>query len=247
MRPHSPTLPSPPPTSTHTIHSAIMRATQPSLGSIVLAGLILTGVRILGLLTIALRRFPSYLPLPVRPFLQPLVIASAFAVGYLENSTSSLSTYALAYLGLTGDPFFPSARRAAALTAAVNTSVAKYRRKFKNDRTSGILSIPIVPESEIYLAAPFTVLTYTPLTLTLPFALTTYLFVAHTLGAPHYALSAAILGGGVTALVGLFCVGLVDDTVDALYICYCVDQQAGQKRRPEVFSAVCRTLSCCSI
>ena len=113
-----------------------MRATQPSLGSIVLAGLILTGVQILGLLTIALRRFPGYLPLPVRPFLQPLVIASVFAVGYLENATSSLSTHALVYLGLTGDPFFPSARRAAALTAAVNASVAKYRRKFKNDRMS---------------------------------------------------------------------------------------------------------------
>src|ERR1700710_1119265 len=59
----SPTLPPPPPASTHTIHAAIMRATQPSFGSIVLAGLILTGVRILGLLIIALRRFPAYLPL----------------------------------------------------------------------------------------------------------------------------------------------------------------------------------------
>jgi hypothetical protein len=91
---------------------------------------------------------------------------------------------------------------------------------------------------DAYFAAPFTMLAYAPLTLTLPFALTTYLFVAHTLGAPQHALPAAILGGGVTALVGLFCVGLVDDTVDALYVCYCVDQQAGQKRRPEVFSAV---------
>jgi len=190
----------------------------------------------LALLTIALRRFPAYLPLPVRPFLQPLVLVSAFAVGYLENATSSLSTHALAYLGLTGDPFFPSARRAAALTAAVNASVAKYRRKFKNDRTSGILSTLVV--TDVRFIAPFTMLTYAPLTLTLPFALTTYLFVAHTLGAPQHALPAAILGGSVTALVGLFCVGLVDDTVDALYICYCVDQQAGQRRRPEVFSVV---------
>lgn len=213
-----------------------MRATQPSFGSIVLSGLILTGVRMLGLLTIALRRFPAYLPLPARPFLQPVVFASAFAVGYLENATSSLSTYALAYLGLTGDPFFPSARRAAALTAAANASVAGYRKKFKSDRTSGILTIFVV--ADIRVTAPFTMLAYAPLTLTLPFALTTYLFVAHTLGAPQHALSAAILGGGVTALVGLFCVGLVDDTVDALYICYCVDQQAGQKRRPEVFNAV---------
>lgn len=149
--------------------------------------------------------------------------------------------HALAYLGLTGDPFFPSARRASVLTATVNASVAKYRRKFKNDGTSRILRVLVA--SEVYLAAPFTMLTYAPLTLTLPFALTTYLFVAHTLGAPQHALSAAILGGGVTALVGLFCVGLVDDTVDALYMCYCVDQQAGQKRRPEVFSAVCLTFS----
>lgn len=222
-----------------------MRATQPSFGSIVLAGLILTGVRMLGLLIIALRRFPAYLPLPARPFLQPLVFVSVLAVGYLENATSSLSTYALAYLGLTGDPFFPSARRAAALTAAVNASVSKYRRKFKNDRASDAPTIFPIPN--IDFVAPFTMLAYAPLTLTLPFALTTYLFVAHTLGAPQHAFSAAILGGGVTALVGLFCVGLVDDTVDALYICYCVDQQAGQKRRPEVFNVVRRDSIRCPI
>ncbi|KAF9782035.1 hypothetical protein BJ322DRAFT_1110919 [Thelephora terrestris] len=153
-----------------------------------------------GLLIIAFRRFPAYLPLLARPFLQPPVFVSAMAVEYLENATSSLSTYALAYLGLTGDPF------------------SRHKRKFKND-------------------PPFTMLAYAPLTLTLQFALTAYLFVAHTLGTPQRALWAAILGGGVTALVGLFCVGLVDDTVDALYVCYCIDQQAGQKRRPEVFSA----------
>ena len=67
-----------------------MRATQPSFGSIVLAGFVLTGVRILGFLMIALRRFPAYLPLPARPILQPLVFVSVVAVGYLENATSSL-------------------------------------------------------------------------------------------------------------------------------------------------------------
>lgn len=55
-------------------------------------------------------------------------------------------------------------------------------------------------------------LTVAPLTLTFPFALTTYLFVAHTLNAPEQALGAAVLAGGVTALVGMFCVGLVKDT-----------------------------------
>jgi len=213
-----PTLPPPPPGYTHTIHAALTRAIHPSLGSIVLSALIITGIRILGLLIILLRALPSYLPITMRPWLQPVVIASGFAVGYLENATSSLSTYGLVYTGLTGDPFLPSARRAQALTAAVNTSVAKYKKRFKTE-------------------PPLTMLTYAPLTLTFPFALTTYLFVAHTLGAPAHALWASLLAGGVTALVGLFCVGLVKDTADTLYICYCIDQDAGQRRRNEVFNA----------
>ena len=60
--------------------------------------------------------------------------------------------------------------------------------------------------------APLTLLTFAPLTLSFPFALATYLFVAHTLNAPDEALGAAVLAGGVTALVGMFCVGLVEDT-----------------------------------
>ncbi len=60
--------------------------------------------------------------------------------------------------------------------------------------------------------ASLSILTITPLTLTLPFALSAYLFVAHTLGAPGYAPVAALFAGGVTALVGMFCVGLVEDT-----------------------------------
>jgi len=60
--------------------------------------------------------------------------------------------------------------------------------------------------------APLTLLRIAPLTLTLPFALTAYLFVAHTLGAPDQAFAAALLAGTVTALVGMFCVGLVSDT-----------------------------------
>jgi hypothetical protein len=59
--------------------------------------------------------------------------------------------------------------------------------------------------------APLTLLRIAPLTLTLPFALSAYLFVAHTLGAPDQALAAALLAGTVTALVGMFCVGLVSD------------------------------------
>ncbi|KAH7906001.1 plasma-membrane choline transporter-domain-containing protein [Hygrophoropsis aurantiaca] len=211
-----PDTPAPPPGDTHAIHAALLRAGHASLGSIALAALILTGIRLLALLALGLRLLPVYMPLALRPLAQPLLVGAAMAVGYLEGVTASLSRYALVYTGLTGAPFFPSARRARALTEAA--SAGRYRRKFKTE-------------------PPLTLLTYAPLTLTLPFALTTYLFVAHTLGAPDQALAAALLAGGVTALVGMFCVGLVKDTADALYVCYCIDKDGGARRRDEVFAA----------
>ncbi|KAH9852753.1 plasma-membrane choline transporter-domain-containing protein [Lenzites betulinus] len=210
-----PVLPPPPPTSTHTIHAAITRATQPSFGTIVLSALIVTGIRLLGLITLGLRALPAYLP----PYMRVVSVGAGMAVGYLEAATSSLSTYALVYTGLTGDAFFPSARRARALTgAAENPSVVNYRRRFKTEPSLTLLAVA-------------------PLTLTFPFALLTYLFVAHTLNAPDSALYASLLAGLVTALVGMFCIGLVKDTADTLYICYCIDKDAGERRRDEVFAA----------
>jgi len=47
----------------HHIHAALYRATQPSLGSIVLTGLLLTLMCMLLLLTIFLRQVPLYLPI----------------------------------------------------------------------------------------------------------------------------------------------------------------------------------------
>ncbi|OCH93823.1 hypothetical protein OBBRIDRAFT_770801 [Obba rivulosa] len=210
-----PMLAPPPPTSTHTIHAALFRAMQPSLGTVVLSALIVASLRFLGLLAAGLRALPVYLP----PYMRFLSVAAGFAVGYVENVTSTLSTHALVYTGLTGDAFFPSAKRARALTGAVESpSLVNYRRRFKTE-------------------PPLTLLTVAPLTLTFPFALGTYLFVAHTLDTPHQALSAAMLAGGVTALVGLFCIGLVKDTADTLYICYCIDKDVGERRRQEVFEA----------
>lgn len=172
----------------------------------------MAGVRMLTLLTIALRLLPSYVPLPLRPWLQPLTMGASMAVSYLESVTTTFSKYALVYTGLTGDPFLPSARRARTLTAAVESAEAgRFRRKFKAERTQFIY-LALWPLGTDSFLAQLTMLTYTPLTLTFPFALLTYLFVAHTLNAPDSALGAAVLAGGVTALVGLFCVGLVEDT-----------------------------------
>ena len=76
--------------------------------------------------------------------------------------------------------------------------------------SSSLMKLSTNQSHEISLAS-LAILTITPLTLTLPFALIAYLFVVHTLSAPDYAAGAALLAGGVTALVGLFCVGLVED------------------------------------
>lgn len=133
-------MPPPPPTSTHTIHAALTRATQPSLGTIVISALLLTGIRVLALLTAFFRLAPAYLPLVLRPWLQPLIIGASMAVGMLDNVTTALSKYALVYVGLTGDAFFVAARRARALTAAVEgASEGKYRRKFKTERESAAI------------------------------------------------------------------------------------------------------------
>lgn len=94
-------------------------------------------MRFLGLLCLGLRALPAYLP----PYLRFVSLGASMAVGYLEGVTSTLSTYALAYIGLTGDPFFPSARRARALTDAVESSSgARYRQKFKTEREWRVMS-----------------------------------------------------------------------------------------------------------
>ncbi|KAK2466630.1 hypothetical protein APHAL10511_000888 [Amanita phalloides] len=203
----------PPPMSTYTIHAAIVRSTGPSLGTVALSALLLTIVRILYLLTYFLRQLPPYIP--ARAFL--VISGVRMAINYLESTTTALSKYALVYSGLTGDPFMHSARRARALTNSVEGKIGRYgRRKISSE-------------------PPLALLTIAPLTMTLPFALTTYLFVAHTLDAPDQALGASMLAGGVTALVGLFCVGLVKDTADTLYICYCIDKESGERKKEEVF------------
>lgn len=202
----------PPPMDTHRIHASLYRASQPSLGSIALASLLLTLTRVLLLFTVFLRRVPVYLPIAFRMYTGPLL----FAAGYLEDAAGSLSKYALIYVGITGEGFWVSARRARALVAGAESGAGRFKKNHKSE-------------------VPLTLLKIAPLSLTLPFSLITYLFVAHTLGAPDQALGAALLAGTVTALVGLFCVGLVSDTADTLYLCYCIDKETGDRRRTEVF------------
>ena len=114
---------------THRIHAAIYRAAQPSLGSIALAGLLLTLTRILLLATVFLRRVPVYLPITLRMYTGPLL----YAAGYLEDAAGSLSKYALVYVGITGEGFWVGARRARALVTSAESGTGRFKKNFKSE------------------------------------------------------------------------------------------------------------------
>jgi hypothetical protein len=121
-----------------------------------------------------------------------------------------------------------------------------WRQKLSKGERSFVLSMCTIHFLQQYFqallmlfgfVAPLTLLTVALLTLSFPFMLLVSLFVAHTLSLPASASGAAVLAGSVTALVGLFCVSLVKDAADTLYVCYCIDKDIGEQRR-EVFILV---------
>jgi hypothetical protein len=114
---------------THRIHASLYRSSQSSLGSIALAGLLLTLTRMLLLLTVFLRRVPVYLPIALRMYTGPLL----YAASYLEDAAGSLSKYALVYVGITGEGFWLSARRARALVTSAESGAGRSKKNFRSE------------------------------------------------------------------------------------------------------------------
>ncbi|TRM59229.1 hypothetical protein BD626DRAFT_508658 [Schizophyllum amplum] len=252
--------------STHTIHAALFRATHTSLGTVCLAGALLSALRFLAVVTAVLSRLPAWLTLgamsthPIANVLKPVALMAAsgiaWAVRYLETVGEGVGADALVYAGLTGEAFWKAAGRSAALVDAARDSTdapeatpadagvgrhglptgATHRGAPAGVRRDRMFGWARRTRRGGFGDAPLSLLTLAPLTLCLPFALGAYLFTAHTLGAPNEALGAAVLVGSVAGLVGRFCVGVVVDCADTLYLCYCMDKDAGQRRRPEVFA-----------
>ena len=133
---------------THRIHAALYRALQPSLGSIALAGLLLTLTRVLLLFTLFLRRVPVYLPIALRMYTGPLL----FAAGYLEDAAGSLSKYALVYVGLTGEGFWLSARRARALVTGAESGGGRFKKNFKSERACHVHVPSVVTGSDLFVS-----------------------------------------------------------------------------------------------
>ncbi|THU81549.1 hypothetical protein K435DRAFT_844705 [Dendrothele bispora CBS 962.96] len=163
-------------------------------------------------------------------------ITLRWLIGWVDGWTRAVSADVLVYAGMMGDGFWRSASRAGGLQAQVMTpggdkGVGKGKGKGKGRRGQQQQQrFEPAPDKVLFnrVSHPsIPTLTLVPLTLTLPFALTTYLFVAHALGAPNYAFGAAVLAGGVTWLVGGFCKGVVGDVADTLWMCYCVDRDRG--------------------
>lgn len=67
---------------------------------------------------ISMSRVNKVRQVTVPPLLLPIVVPLAAPAAFLSNHMASLSHYALVYAGITGEAFFPSARRARALTSS---------------------------------------------------------------------------------------------------------------------------------
>jgi hypothetical protein len=108
--------------------AAIYRATSPSLGSNCLSAIVMTAVQVLtfaistvtrvSLPIFAMSRINEAGQITVPPLLLPIVVPLAAPTAFLSNHMASLSHHALVYSGITGEAFFPSARRARALTSS---------------------------------------------------------------------------------------------------------------------------------
>ncbi|WVO16732.1 hypothetical protein L204_104415 [Cryptococcus depauperatus] len=192
--------------------AALHRATGTSLGSICLSSLILATVRTIGRSASTLKRLtsPKYNKLP--HFLLWLNHLTPILV-LMEGVLDQLNSYALVYVGITGEPFWPSARRAVGLAS---------RR-----RVGRLLDYTLIK----------LLLTLGSITMGLFMATAGYLYMAHSLSNPGYALPAGLLCGSLPFMaVGAGC-GILTDTADALFICCQIDRDLGEVHSVEAKNA----------
>jgi hypothetical protein len=139
----------------------------------------------------------------VPPALLPFVLPLAAPTAFVSNIMASISSYALVYAGITGEPFFQSARRAKALTSS--RGLRSKSGCMSNQNGSELVLT-------IYADTLLTILFFlTAFSMGLVAAVATYVFTAYTLQNPQAAPLASFIGGAVTFLVSWFCMSLVDD------------------------------------
>ncbi|OCF44115.1 hypothetical protein I317_02069 [Kwoniella heveanensis CBS 569] len=194
--------------------AAVHRATGTSLGSICIGAGIVATVRVVGRSAAELKRVTNpkskILPTPLH-FLTALAPIFTIIAGVLDQ----LNGYALVYVGITGEAFWPSARRAVGLAG---------RRKGGK----------LLDYTYIKL-----LLTLSSTTMGLFTATAGYLYMTHSLSNPGYAPVAALLCGGLPFLAVRAGAAVLGDVADALFICYMIDREAGgshSEKAKEAFS-----------
>ncbi|KAJ1307971.1 hypothetical protein OPQ81_002048 [Rhizoctonia solani] len=229
---HSPPNSPPPPLpeATDTTRLAVLRASGPALGSICASALILTLSQASTLFLRTIRRIttPAVLaraPIPLPPEAKTFVIGMLISMGQAEVIGAIIGWLARygggadvqVLVGVSGEGFMACARRVPSLIGA---------RKSGGNRRSG-REYRLLSNIQLVTAIAFGVFA----------SIGAYIFAAHTLGDPTYApLAAALVGAGTTASVR-FCIGIVDDATDALFMCYCLDYEAGGTPRKDVKEA----------
>lgn len=189
-------------------HAALARAGGPSLGTICLASLLLSIVQGVVFVLRCLRRVTSLSFMP--NILHPL----SFPISIAQRAMNSISLYALIYTGLSGERFSVAVER--------SRSVTSVKRGGSSKRHYSFIS---------------TLLSMVSFAIGSCLAVATYLFTAHTLQSPFHAPIAAALGGLLSSLVVWFSTCLLVDVADTLYLCYCLDREAGAQHSALVFGA----------
>lgn len=165
--------------------AAAHRATGTSLGSICLGSLIVASVRVVGRTANELKNLtaPRRLPRSLS-FLARLMPIFSVAASILDQ----VNGYALVYVGITGEAFWPSARRAVGLASRRRSGQLLDCETFvKRMRLTADTLIKLLLTLSSAATALFT-------------ATAGYLYMAHSLHNPPYAPVAAILCGGIPFL-----------------------------------------------
>ncbi|WOO76951.1 CTL-like protein [Vanrija pseudolonga] len=182
--------------------AAVHRATGTSLGSVCLGSLIVASVRLVGRMAAELKRITS-----PRSKVLPSALSFLSHLTPFFNITASvldqLNGYALVYVGITGDAFWPSARRAVGLASRKNAG------KLLDYTLIKLLLTLCSTATGLFTATAG------------------YLYMAHSLGNPGYAPVAAILCGGVPFLAIRAGAAVLGDAADALFICHQIDGESG--------------------
>ncbi|CAO1635380.1 unnamed protein product [Jaminaea pallidilutea] len=194
------------PTASDLVRASFLRATGPSLGTILLSALLLASSRVLVLLSFVTRTLASILSSPSVPsFLHPLAHL-AYLLSGAGGVIKGVSDYTLIYTGITGQGFWASSRRCSRLLVR-NTAG-------RSGRSKGILEGLIIS----------TILSLLTISLSLLAALAGFLFSAHQLHVPADAPLVGLLCGVVPYWTLRLAADVLGNGADALYLCYAIDE-----------------------